>query len=188
MKKPLTLDEYLNARDRSPTRCGSIDCVMPCAGADAFLVLRRGEAEKLGLPYARILATIERHNAFPDDPIQYRGGWALDRDELYAQAGVGPQDIDVLATYDDYPVINADADRGSRLLQQGRRRRISSAAKASPPTARFRSTPPAANSRSARPARPAVSSVWSRSSGRSPVNRSAPRCRTRGLVSRAASV
>jgi acetyl-CoA acetyltransferase len=70
------------------------------------LVLRRGEAEKLGLPYARILGTIERHNAFPDDPIQYRGGWALDRDELYAQAGVGPKDIDVLSTYDDYPVIS----------------------------------------------------------------------------------
>jgi len=78
---------------------------MPCAGADAFLVLRRARAEALGLPTARILATIERHNAFPDDPIQYRGGWALDRDELYAQAGVGAADVDVLATYDDYPVI-----------------------------------------------------------------------------------
>ena len=105
MRKPLTLEEYLNARTiADPLRL--FDCVMPCAGADAFLVLRRGEAEKLGLPYARILATIERHNAFPDDPIQYRGGWALDRDELYAQAGIGPQDIDVLATYDDYPVIS----------------------------------------------------------------------------------
>jgi acetyl-CoA acetyltransferase len=105
MKKPLTLDEYLNARVvAEPLRL--FDCVMPCAGADAFLVLRRGAAEKLNLPYARILGTIERHNAFPDDPIQYRGGWALDRDELYAQAGIGPQDIDVLATYDDYPVIN----------------------------------------------------------------------------------
>jgi acetyl-CoA acetyltransferase len=104
MKKPLTLEEYLNARViADPLRL--YDCVMPCAGADAFLVLRRGEAEKLGLPYARVLATSERHNAFPDDPIQYRGGWALDRDELYAQAGVGPQEIDVLATYDDYPVI-----------------------------------------------------------------------------------
>jgi acetyl-CoA acetyltransferase len=69
------------------------------------LVLRRAHAEKLGLPYARILSTIERHNAFPDDPIQYRGGWALDCDELYAQAGVGPQDVDVLSSYDDYPVI-----------------------------------------------------------------------------------
>jgi acetyl-CoA acetyltransferase len=105
MKKPLTLEEYLAARlIADPLRL--YDCVMPCAGADAFLVLRRAQAEQLGLPYARILATIERHNAFPDDPIQYRGGWALDRDELYAQAGAGPQDIDVLATYDDYPVIN----------------------------------------------------------------------------------
>lgn len=104
MKKPLTLDEYLNARlIADPLRL--YDCVMPCAGADAFLVLHRATAEKLGLPYARILGTIERHNAFPDDPVQYRGGWALDRDELYAQAGVGPKDIDVLAAYDDYPVI-----------------------------------------------------------------------------------
>jgi acetyl-CoA acetyltransferase len=104
MKKPLTLDAYLNARlIADPLRL--YDCVMPCAGAEAFLVLRRAAAEQLGLRFARILATIERHNAFPDDPVQYRGGWALDRDELYAQAGVGPQDIDVLAAYDDYPVI-----------------------------------------------------------------------------------
>jgi len=34
-----------------------------------------------------------------------RGGWALDRDELYAQAGVGPADVDFLQAYDDYPVI-----------------------------------------------------------------------------------
>ena len=105
MKKPLTLDEYLNARlIAEPLRL--YDCVMPCAGAEAFLVLRRGEAEKVSQPYARILATIERHNAFPDDPIQYRGGWALDCDELYAQAGVEPKDINVVAAYDDYPVIN----------------------------------------------------------------------------------
>jgi acetyl-CoA acetyltransferase len=105
MKKPLTLEEYLNARlIADPLRL--FDCVMPCAGADAFLVLRRVQAEALGLPYVRILSTIEGHNAFPDDPVQFRGGWALDRDELYAQAGVGPQDVDVLAIYDDYPVIN----------------------------------------------------------------------------------
>jgi acetyl-CoA acetyltransferase len=104
LRKPLTLDQYLTARlIADPLRL--FDCVMPCAGADAFLVLRRAKAEELGLPYVRILATIERHNAFPDDPIQYRGGWALDRNELYAQAGVEPKDIDVLAAYDDYPVI-----------------------------------------------------------------------------------
>jgi acetyl-CoA acetyltransferase len=96
--------EYLEARPiAEPLHL--FDCVMPCAGAEAFLVLGEERARALGLPYARILGTIERHNAYPDDPIQVRGGWALDRDELYAQAGVGPADVDFLQAYDDYPVI-----------------------------------------------------------------------------------
>jgi acetyl-CoA acetyltransferase len=104
-KKPLTLEAYLNARlIADPLRL--YDCVMPCAGADGFLVMRQATAQQLGLRYARLLGAIERHNAFPDDPVQVRGGWALDCDELYAQAGVGPPDIDFLETYDDYPVIN----------------------------------------------------------------------------------
>ena len=103
-RKPLTLDEYLNARPiADPLRL--FDCVMPCAGAEAFLVMTEDRARQLGLPFVRILGTIERHNAFPDDPIQIRGGWALDRDDLYAQAGVGPPDMDFAQLYDDYPVI-----------------------------------------------------------------------------------
>jgi acetyl-CoA acetyltransferase len=105
IRKPLTLDAYLSAREvADPLRL--YDCVMPCAGAEAFLVMRETEARRLGLPFARILGTIERHNAFPDDPIQMRGGWAMDRDDLYGQAGAGPQDMDFLQAYDDYPVIN----------------------------------------------------------------------------------
>ena len=93
-KKPLTLDEYLNARPvADPLRL--FDCVMPCAGAEGFLVMREERARELGLPFARILGTIERHNAFPDDPIQMRGGWAMDRDDLYAQAGVGPPTMSI---------------------------------------------------------------------------------------------
>lgn len=104
-KKPLTLAEYLNARPiAEPLRL--FDCVMPCAGADAFLVMRRERALDLGLPVVRLLGTIERHNGFPDDPIQFRGGWAMDRDDLYAQAGVVPADVDLFQPYDDYPVIS----------------------------------------------------------------------------------
>jgi acetyl-CoA acetyltransferase len=103
-KKPLTMDDYLQARPiADPLRL--FDCVMPCAGAEGFLVTRRDIAENLGLAYARVLGTIERHNAFPDDPIQFRGGWALDREDLFDQAGVKPADIDFLQAYDDYPVI-----------------------------------------------------------------------------------
>jgi acetyl-CoA acetyltransferase len=105
LRKPLTLQQYLEARPiAEPLRL--FDCVMPCAGAEAILVMRRGRALDLGLPYARVLGTMERHNSFPEDPVQTRGGWALDRDELFAQAGVRHEDIDILQTYDDYPVIS----------------------------------------------------------------------------------
>ena len=66
----------------------------------------RARAEALGIPYVKLLATIERHNAFPEDPIQLRGGWAMDCDEMYNQASLGPEEIDFLETYDDYPVIS----------------------------------------------------------------------------------
>ncbi|MEM7068183.1 MAG: thiolase family protein [Pseudomonadota bacterium] len=105
MKKPMTLDDYLNARPISDP-IALFDCVMPCAGAEAFLVMREEEAIKRSLPFARIASTIERHNAFQDDPIQLRGGWVMDVDELWTMAGQTPTDMDLFQTYDDYPVIS----------------------------------------------------------------------------------
>ena len=103
-KKPLRLDEYLRARPiTEPLHL--FDCVMPCAGAEGFLVMGEAAAKGLGLPWVRVLGTIERHNAFASDPIQLRGGWEMDRADLYAQAGLTPADIDLVETYDDYPVI-----------------------------------------------------------------------------------
>lgn len=104
MKKPLTLDEYMDARLIADPIV-LYDCVMPCAGAEAYLVMREEDARAQGLACASILSTIERHNSFPDDPIQFRGGWALDIDEFWEMAGVGPRDVDLLQTYDDYPVL-----------------------------------------------------------------------------------
>ena len=86
-RKPLTLDEYMSARViAEPLHL--YDCVMPCAGGEAFLVMREERARDLGLPHVLV-----------------RGGWRVDRDELYAQAGAAPADIDFVQTYDDYPVI-----------------------------------------------------------------------------------
>jgi acetyl-CoA acetyltransferase len=117
-KKPLTMEEYLAARPLSePVHL--FDCVMPCAGAEAFLVMRREEAEARGLPWARLLGSMERINAFPKDPIQMRGGWELDRDELYAQAGVRPADLDFFQAYDDYPVINVMQIEGLGFCAKG---------------------------------------------------------------------
>jgi acetyl-CoA acetyltransferase len=104
MKKKLTLDEYMAARPiADPIHL--FDCVMPCAGAEALIVCREDTARSLGLPFVRILSTIERHNAFTNDPVQMRGGWALDIDTLWSAAGMKPADVDFVETYDDYPVI-----------------------------------------------------------------------------------
>ncbi len=104
MKHKLTLDAYLTARPiADPIHL--FDCVMPCAGAEAFLVCREDAARSLGLPFVHIISTIERHNAFTEDPVQIRGGWATDIEDLWAMAGIGPDAVDLLETYDDYPVI-----------------------------------------------------------------------------------
>ena len=117
-KKPLTMEEYLNARViTAPLHL--FDCVMPCAGGEGFLVTTVERAEALGRPYAKVLSTIERHNAWPDDPIQMRGGWAMDAHSLYANAGKQPSDIDFLCTYDDYPVINALQLENLRFCEAG---------------------------------------------------------------------
>lgn len=117
-RKPLTLADYLDARPiADPLKL--FDCVMPCAGAEGFLVMTEDRAKRLNIPYARILGTIERHNAFPEDLIQYRGGWTMDQDHLYSQAGFGPPDIDLFEAYDDYPVINCLQFEGLGLCAQG---------------------------------------------------------------------
>ena len=104
MKKPLSLEQYLAARPIAEP-LALFDCVMPCAGAECFLVMRETEARQRQLPFACIDATIERHNAYADDEMQLRGGWSVDREALYSAADCEPGDIDVLQTYDDYPVI-----------------------------------------------------------------------------------
>lgn len=104
LRQPLSLDQYLAARPIA-TPIHLFDCVMPCAGAEAFLVMSVERAHSLKLPYAEMRGAIERHNAFADDPVMLRGGWQVDRDELYAQANATPADIDFVQTYDDYPVI-----------------------------------------------------------------------------------
>lgn len=102
--KKLDMVTYLAA----PQIAGDVylfDCVMPCAGADGFIVTTVERAKQLQVPWVEILSCGEQHNAFADDPVQYRGGWDLYRDDLYDAANLGPGDMQFLQTYDDYPVI-----------------------------------------------------------------------------------
>ena len=118
MRNLITLQDYMDARAiAEPIHL--LDCVMPCAGAEGFLVMREEKARALGLAHVHLRGAIERHNAYSEDPVMVRGGWAMDRDELYAQAGVKSADIDVLHTYDDYPVIVMIQLEGLGFCAQG---------------------------------------------------------------------
>lgn len=103
-KKPLTLEEYLNARMiAEPLRL--FDCVMPCTGGDCVILAGEAVAANLDVPLVRILGGGEWHNYPADDIYALRGGWEAFRDRMYAQADCGPEDLDFAQLYDDYPVM-----------------------------------------------------------------------------------
>tara|TARA_R110002096_G_scaffold5863_10_gene27030 strand:+ start:3583 stop:4749 length:1167 start_codon:yes stop_codon:yes gene_type:complete len=116
--KPLTLDDCLAAPPiAEPLHL--FDCVMPCAGADGVLVMREARARELGVPAVRLAAAFECFNAYPDDPIQLRSGWSRYGAALYEQAGVSSADIDVIETYDDYPVVVMLQFEGMQFCGEG---------------------------------------------------------------------
>lgn len=105
-KAPLTLEEYLNARPiAEPLRL--YDCVMPCSGAEAVLVVADDVAPSLGRPRIRCLGMGERHNAYPERSSSLQGGWDLFADRLFSDAGLTPADVDLVELYDDYPIMVA---------------------------------------------------------------------------------
>lgn len=105
LREPTTLEAYLAAPPVGEP-LHKLDLVMPCAGADGFLVLRETQARALNLPYAHILSIVERHNAYPGERPMLRGGWAQEAARLYGSAGLAPRDVDVLSVYDDCPAIS----------------------------------------------------------------------------------
>ena len=98
-RTPLTLEEYLAAPPVAAplTR---YDCVPVVSGADAIVVSARARSG------VRVRAIRALHN--PDqqegdglDP----GGFAALAGDLWAAAGARPEDVDLAALYDDYPVM-----------------------------------------------------------------------------------
>ena len=103
--KTLNESEYLGAPEiASPLHL--FDCVMPCAGGEGLLVMSTERARKLNLAYVEIEALAQKFNAYSSDAIQTRTGAAAIAPEIYNQAGIGPRNVDMVQTYDDYPVMS----------------------------------------------------------------------------------
>lgn len=125
LREPLTLHDYLDA----PPVTGPLhlfDCVMPCAGGEGFLVMSAEEAERRGLAFARPLGAeaffgeARRDRPPLHDPFLQLAA-PLDAHGLL-------DGIDLVQTYDDYPVMVflqleafglAPAGGAGRLVREG---------------------------------------------------------------------
>ena len=123
MKKPLTLDEYMSARAISDP-IHLFDCVMPCAGAEAFLVCREDVAQGAGTarrPAARHHRAPQRLPRRPH-PVSRRLG-----DGRAGALRHGRRDDRrrrLRADLRRLPGDLHDADGGPGLLRQGRGARL----------------------------------------------------------------
>lgn len=117
-KEPLTMEAYLNARRiADPLRL--YDCVLPCVGGDAIVLVSERIARTLPGPSLRILAAEEMHNAPANDVYRTPGGWDRFAERLYARAGCGPADLQFAQLYDDYPVMCFVQLEGLRFCPPG---------------------------------------------------------------------
>src|SRR5918999_1439865 len=118
LRKPLTLQEYLEARPvAEPLRL--FDCVLPCSGAEAVLLVDAASGRASGRPPVELLAFREVHNAYPELSLSLPAGFELYADELFAEAGVDRSDVNFAELYDDYPIMVAIQLEAYGFCQEG---------------------------------------------------------------------
>ncbi|HEU0336437.1 MAG TPA: thiolase family protein [Gaiellaceae bacterium] len=94
---PLTLEEYLREPLVADPLC-RLDCVPLVAGADAVVVAADGAG-------VSVRALAAAHNVDDQESDGLRTGLADVASRLWAEAGAGPEDVDVASVYDDYPAM-----------------------------------------------------------------------------------
>jgi acetyl-CoA acetyltransferase len=94
----MQLDDYLNAPIVADPLC-VYDCVPVVTGADAVIVC---SGEERGVAIRALALSVN-----PDDQQGdgLRTGLADVSDQLWRDAGAGPDDMDVTMVYDDYPAM-----------------------------------------------------------------------------------
>ena len=96
-RSELTLDEYLAAPFVAEPLC-RYDCVPVVSGADAVVLRAGGDG-------VTIAALGARHNVDHQEGDGWRTGLPELAPALWRDAGLGPEAMDVVSVYDDYPVM-----------------------------------------------------------------------------------
>ncbi|MEX2645970.1 MAG: thiolase family protein [Gaiellaceae bacterium] len=104
LRGPLSIEDYLNARViADPVRL--FDCVLPCAGADAVLLVAPDLARELQGASVLVRAGSQRHNHLPAEVLSVTTGAAAYATQLFETAGVSRDELDFVQLYDDYPIM-----------------------------------------------------------------------------------
>jgi acetyl-CoA acetyltransferase len=104
LRSPMSEEDYLTARlIADPVRL--YDCVLPCTGADAVLLMSRERAAARGLPGITILSGRSQNNYLPLEPMSTRTGAERFAADLFSEAEVTHADLDFVQLYDDYPIM-----------------------------------------------------------------------------------
>ncbi|HEY8706103.1 MAG TPA: thiolase family protein [Gaiellaceae bacterium] len=96
-RAPITLEEYLE----SPVvvePLHRLDCVPIVSGADALVLRGGGDGIRI-----RALRALHNHDGQEGDGL--RTGIASIAGDLWRDAGAGPDEMDVISVYDDYPAM-----------------------------------------------------------------------------------
>lgn len=100
----MRMDDYLGA---APVADPLVvyDCVPVVAGADAILISHADEVDRPhGCVRVKGLRARHNHDLHLGDGLST--GLATVAADLYREAGMGPDDIDLVSVYDDYPVMS----------------------------------------------------------------------------------
>ena len=130
-EKPLSMEQYLAA----PTIVEPFrkeDCCLISDGGAAYLMTTPERARDLSRPVVEVAgvglgnsvtgAHWAQQPAFTSTPQVFAAPVA------FGMAGITPADVDVYTCYDPFTIVHAHADRGQRLLREGRGRRVRRAA------------------------------------------------------------
>ena len=96
-RDPITVEDYLAAPLVVEPLC-RLDCVPVVSGADALVI--RGEGRGVRI---RALRALHNHDGQEGDGLVT--GLAAIANDLWRDAGAGPEEMDVVSVYDDYPAM-----------------------------------------------------------------------------------
>jgi acetyl-CoA C-acetyltransferase len=120
LRRELTLDEVLSAKMVAYPATSRM-CNIVCDGASAIIMTSAEKAKKLtDTPvYLEGFGSAVTHFSLINQPDMTRMAYEKTAKEAYANAGVGPEDIDIAEFYDSYPIFSLLQLEGMGFCKRG---------------------------------------------------------------------